>query len=241
MSKGAARQRCMANAKDGTRCGRWVTDGSNPSLCHKHKPNAPAVGIIPPDEAIDEVKILRKLARDANPQVRLRAVDLLLSLKSKDAPVAGTREPGIDLKRLTTSERSRLEQLLIQVRAIREEIWERDPIQRPSWALEPIVPAFTDAPTVAPKPAPSVSQPAAVAESVETKIGEAPSGLPPRLWPEVGLFLQDGVVTHAYGDAHAQAILDGTIPIDEARAQHAAAQRNGEGVKRASLFKGTSK
>ena len=45
MSKG---QRCMANTKSGTRCGRWVTDGELPALCHKHKPNAPAVGVIPP-------------------------------------------------------------------------------------------------------------------------------------------------------------------------------------------------
>jgi hypothetical protein len=239
VSKGAPRQRCMANAKDGTRCGRWVTDGSNPALCHKHRSNAPTVGVIPPDDEIDEVKILKKLARDANPQVRLRAVDLLLSLKSKEPSLSQTRQLGVDIARLTTSERSRLEQLLLEIRAVREEIWERDPIQRPSWAVMPSVPAIEwESQPVTTTPAPMKPQEADV---IDTPSAEASSGLSPLLWPEVGLFTQGGVVTHACGDAHAQAILDGTIPLDEARAAHEAAQRDGKGIKRASLFKGAKK
>jgi hypothetical protein len=194
MSKGAQRQRCMATTKDGSRCGRYVTDGSIPAICHKHRPDAPAVGVIPPDDQIDEVKILKKLARDANPQVRLRAVDLLLSLKAKGATTTDPHEPAVDITRLTPSERSRLEQLLLAIREVREEVWTRDPQQRPSWAPQPIA---------------------------------------RHLWPDVGLFEVKGALTHALGDDHAHAILDGTIPYKVARAQHDAAQTHGAGLLRA--------
>lgn len=220
----------MSMTKSGSRCGRWVTDGSLPALCHKHKPNAPAVGIIPPEEAIDEVKILRKLARDANPQVRLRAVDLLLSLKSKDAPTSASRALGVDVARLTPSERTRLEALVAAVRAVYEEVWKRSPDQRPSWAPEPVDPPWPQQPS-APVTAPvATTAPDAPSVSELPDVEAEPGQLARHLWPSVGIFLQNGKVTHALGDDHAQAILDGRISLDDARQQHADAQRHDTSV-----------
>lgn len=222
MTKG---QRCMANTKSGSRCGRWVTDGLLPALCHKHKPNAPAVGVIPPDDQIDEVKILKKLARDANPQVRLRAVDLLLSLKAK---TTDQHEPAVDIKRLTADERSRLERLLLAIREVREEVWTRDPQQRPSWAPQPVEAPWPQPPSTIQEAAPVITTQPTVDEPPDE-----PFRLARHRWPDVGLFEVKGALTHALGDDYAAKILDGTIPYDAARAQHDAAQQHGNGLLRA--------
>ena len=60
-----------------------MTDGSNPLICHIHA-GRNASPII--SDEIDEIKILKKLARDSNPQIRLRAVDLLLEAKRAESP-----------------------------------------------------------------------------------------------------------------------------------------------------------
>src|SRR5688500_2452990 len=72
--------RCSSVTRDGSQCGRRVADGSNPPVCsvHQGKVTSPIIA-----DEIDEIKILKRLARDTNPQVRLRAVDLLLDLKRK--------------------------------------------------------------------------------------------------------------------------------------------------------------
>lgn len=214
----------MAKTKSGTQCGRWVTDGSMPAICHKHKPNAPAVGVIPPDDAIDPVKILQKLAKDANPQVRLRAVDLLLSLKPSQEVKSCTSEMAVDPKRLTPSERRRFEVVLRQFHAICEEVWTRDPQQRPESMPPPPEPAWDVDMAPPPPPAPAFVEPAAPVEEPEPEPG--PFRLAEHLWPDVGLFKLKGAVTHVLGDAHAQAILDGSIPYDTARQQHADDQRH---------------
>jgi hypothetical protein len=71
--------RCTWTNRDGTQCSRRVRDASSPAQCHIHlgKLNSPVI----PTE-VDEIGILKRLARDPNPQIKLRAVDLLLSLKT---------------------------------------------------------------------------------------------------------------------------------------------------------------
>ena len=124
--------RCVSVCRDGTQCGRRVTDGSNPPVCHIHagRSKSPIIS-----DEVDEVKILKRLARDANPQVRLRAVDLLLSLKEKDRdkPTA-QRQPPFYVDALTDDERTRLGALMQQYKAFQQEVWARDPSQRPDWA-----------------------------------------------------------------------------------------------------------
>ncbi len=62
---------------------------------------------------------------------------------------------------------------------------------------------------------------------------DEPFRLAQHLWPNVGLFEVKGALTHALGDVHAQAILDGTVPYNTARTQHDAAQTHGAGLLRA--------
>jgi hypothetical protein len=76
--------RCVGACKDNTQCGRRVVDGSQPPLCHLHRANPNLSPIIPPSDDVDEMKTLKRLANDRNPQIRLRAVDLLISLRKKD-------------------------------------------------------------------------------------------------------------------------------------------------------------
>ncbi len=83
--------RCSMLCKDGTRCSRRVSDGSNPPVCHVHAAGEPVGGLTEP--VFDEMKILKRLMSDSSPQVRLRAVDLLLSWKHKqrDCPACAAR------------------------------------------------------------------------------------------------------------------------------------------------------
>ena len=77
--------RCVGTCKDGSQCGRRVIDGSHPPLCHLHraKPNLSPI-IPPPDAEVDEIKLLKQLTRSTDPRVKLRAVDLLITLRRKD-------------------------------------------------------------------------------------------------------------------------------------------------------------
>lgn len=76
--------RCVAtNNSDGTRCGRRARPGSNPQLCSMH--DGSVISPVMPDPAwFNEMDILRKLSKDKDPRVRLRACDLLLSRADKE-------------------------------------------------------------------------------------------------------------------------------------------------------------
>jgi hypothetical protein len=76
---------------------------------------------------VDEMKILKRLARDANPQVRLRAVDLLISLRKDEkracercaADAEKSRDLDDELSRTTKEQREQLYSLLAQVKTLR--------------------------------------------------------------------------------------------------------------------------
>ncbi len=86
--------RCSMLCKDDTRCGRRVSDGSNPPVCHVHAAVAAgeALGALT-EPVIDEMKILKRLTSDASPQVRLRAVEFLLNWqhKQRNCPACAAR------------------------------------------------------------------------------------------------------------------------------------------------------
>jgi hypothetical protein len=69
-------QACIALAADGSRCGRYPKPGER--LCSKHQPNAQPVGVIAQQDTDDLAVLLQRLTKDRDPQIRLRAIDLLL-------------------------------------------------------------------------------------------------------------------------------------------------------------------
>ena len=79
--------RCIGRCRDGSQCSRRVMDAENPQapLCHLHRANPNLSPIIPPADAdVDAIKLLKQLTRSTDPRVKLRAVDLLISLQEKD-------------------------------------------------------------------------------------------------------------------------------------------------------------
>ncbi|HXT69385.1 MAG TPA: hypothetical protein VN700_06510 [Vicinamibacterales bacterium] len=119
--------RCTFVNRDNTRCARRVGDASQPPVCHIHKNLANGGTLTTPVE-LDEVEILRKLARDSNPQVRLRAVDLLLSLKretSAHVRSGGALTSADVVRNATPAERERLQSLIKQVASIKATILRR--------------------------------------------------------------------------------------------------------------------
>lgn len=241
--------RCVATCADGSRCAKAARRGSNPALCAFHDGSTQSA-VVMPDDQIDEVKILRKLARDRNPQVRLRAVDLLLSIK-KEQPRDPRSDADAFIKALSSDERSELTELLGQLRAFKERIYAREPELRPDsdtprQTVSIAVPCDSttlgghdhgterqhDQPpgTVAAVPEPPAVEPAAAAVRSDAEVSAAP--LARELWNSVGLFELNGVVTHSLGDDHAAKILRGEIPLEVARDQHQEAERHANGMNR---------
>ena len=199
-------------------------------MCHIHKGGA--TGIIPPSDEIDEVKILKKLARDSDPRVRLRAVDLLLEQKRRgdeaSSPVE-SREAVLHafLKALTDEERARLIEILGTLRAFKETVYERRPDLRPHPVAEIIVPEPVESREAvlheeAPPPVEAPQSSPAEQSSTEPE----PYVLPRERYADVGLCEVNGTVTHPLGDDHAQRILSGEIPYDDARDQQQDAMRS---------------
>jgi hypothetical protein len=119
--------------------------------------------------------------------------------------------------------------LVGQLRDLYEEVWTRDPGQRPEWAppvpqIELIDPPDAQATMPRPTRTPELEQIDAPDES-STPAREL---LARQLWDDVGLFEARGVVTHGLGDEHAQKILTGEIAFEDARVAHEAARHRAE-------------
>jgi hypothetical protein len=131
--------RCSGVTSDGTQCGRRVADGSNPPLCHIHAAIARGQSHSPlmdSGDEIDEVKILKRLARSKDDRVKLRAVDLLLEVKRRrlEAPAPAGPNYYPFVKALTTEERALVSELTMRFRALKEAVYERCPELAPaSW------------------------------------------------------------------------------------------------------------
>lgn len=126
--------RCSAATKDGTQCGRRVKDDSIPPLCHIHLAQQQGRSVSPLTEPaeIDEEAILKKLMRDPDPAIRLRAVGAWLDYKAKKRDAAQRPDDWRPFfKALTDDERARMLELLQAVEDFKETIYARDPTLRP--------------------------------------------------------------------------------------------------------------
>jgi hypothetical protein len=149
--------RCIKTTRDGSRCGRMAPADTQICAVHTGVARSP---VIPPDGEIDEIAILKKLAKDTNPQVRLRAVDLLLSLKSKASSEArdDRQRTPFAVSELTDDERTTLSALVTSARAFKHAVLVR--LGRADVLPDPVAEPPTAAPSE--EPAPSVEEPQTV-------------------------------------------------------------------------------
>jgi hypothetical protein len=114
--------RCIGRCRDGSQCSRRVVNAANPQapLCHLHDGRDPVSPIIPPPDEVDEMKILKRLARSSDQRISLRAVDLLLTLQQKEdkkddqCPRCATRRESADVYRRFTDEQMEESRALFQ-------------------------------------------------------------------------------------------------------------------------------
>jgi hypothetical protein len=164
MSRKRISQVCMATARDGRRCGRYTKNGA--PMCSAHDPARKAVGIVSQQATDDLPTLLRRLTKDSDPAIRLRAITSLLDRQNAGCPVckAGeTRAAKMQtfVAALTEVEKARASQLTSAWKDFCTEVYERDDSLRPEhWTATIITPAFVyTSPVVpdtpdAPAPAP---------------------------------------------------------------------------------------
>lgn len=117
------RQRCIANAKDGTRCGRTARPGT--MLCNMHD-GSTVTPVMQPVRRTP-LEIIEKLMTDPDPAIRLRAANAYLDHRS--AAPANDWDPF--LKALTDEERARMHELLQAFEDYMQELCARRPDLRP--------------------------------------------------------------------------------------------------------------
>lgn len=157
---------CTHACRDGQPCGRKVTDGSQPPVCHIHRAKAEGRSnspLSPTPDDVDPIRILKRLARSSNESTSLKAVDLLLDLeKTKKAEVKG---PNYDafLAVLTDDERTTIRSLHDQLQALRETVYTRCPDLRPASRVPaapvPMEPATSDEDASTPPRVPTLAPP----------------------------------------------------------------------------------
>ena len=240
--------RCVCPTRDGSPCGRRVGDGSIPPVCHIHRLQAEGKGNSPiiPSVSDEPEAILKRLMKDPDPAIRLRAVTSFLDRVDKkifQCEVCLRNEHASQsrlafIEALTPGEFVEYGEILdrfkADARAFRERIYARLPELRPDNEPAPPTPeetaqavqqhrqhVTTEIKRNAPPPPEEPPEP-------EEPAAERPAPLARGLWPQVGLFEEDGVVTHTFGNEHAQQILTGEINFEVARDQHRRAQEQAE-------------
>ena len=159
--------RCIAKCRDGSPCGRMAPADTQICSVHSETLKSP---IIPSE--VDELVILKKLARSSNEQIKLRAVDLLLSLRAKTTPLPATPSQAGFLADCTPEERAELIALIDRFKAIREQVYTRRPELRPEGSAPPVT--VIPAPYQPPDPAlpdPTESNPEPEMVTVYTSTG----------------------------------------------------------------------
>lgn len=237
--------RCAAVTRDGSPCGRRVKDGSQPPLCHLHKPGATVPNTFQPAER-SPLEIIQKLMNDSDPSIRLRAVDMYQKYEEKKGcATCAARESesqnNDDLfGRATPAQLVEFGALVAECKATyakfnalrnlvrAQPLRDFDPETPPPHVIErwreedgteqQHAKSTRTAREVSAAPREHAADSAAEADNPEP---EAVATLSRDLWDSVGLFEQNDVVTHAYGDEHAAKVLSGEIPLEQAQAEQA--------------------
>ena len=118
-------QRCTANDRKGSRCGKWCAPGE--VVCAMHQPNRPPTPIEPDSD--DVVDLIRRLTRDKDSSIRLRAAEALIRMKERqsDCAVCAANRDRLHASedfyaRMTDEQRRGLDELNKEVAAILAEL-----------------------------------------------------------------------------------------------------------------------
>jgi hypothetical protein len=125
------RIRCACVAADGQQCGRTVTDGSQPPICHIHrnKANGTLAGIAQPKTRTPK-EIIEKLLTDSDPSVRLRAVEMWQKhFEHKEQSDNGQYHELLRL--MIEDERDHLKACLDTIADLKEQVYDRNPDLEP--------------------------------------------------------------------------------------------------------------
>lgn len=137
--------KCSGVKSDGTQCSRKVTDGSQPPTCHLHRPNAVLTGVAAASDTDDLQVLLRRLTKDHDKAIRLRAIEAILKWEERQSTACAACTARSKEERQTTAlidglsdeERTSLLAALATLRAVRETIYTRRPELRPAWSQPP--------------------------------------------------------------------------------------------------------
>jgi len=221
-------QRCRANVASGGRCSRYCAAGS--TLCSKHSPDAKPTGVIAAQDTDDVVVLLRRMTKDREPSIRLRAIEAILKWEERNVQACATCAANAKLTNdsrrfieyASDAQRERLGVVLAEFYALRADV--QGYIDRGGTPNVPAEPT-PDAPT------PDAPMPDAPMADTETPDAPAAprTSIPPPLTDEererAGLVVINGRLTHAKGDEHAEKILSREIPTEQAAHEHAEASR----------------
>ncbi len=210
----AKNPRCQAFDKKGLQCGRTTADPSG--FCHIHLKKAGQQTQF--QSAIDDPReILQRLMHSADEGIRLRAAEKYLDRLDKEfagcARCATQNERLVPqqeaLKRMIPAQLEELREMMARVKellalTLRQPIYE-PPIERPIVASR-VSGDSAIAPQFVPVERPTIEEPSEPVVPL----------LPRAQWPAAGLYLHNGVVSHALGDEHAAQILEGVIPYEQA-------------------------
>ena len=147
---------CSCACAEGSPCGRRVTDGSQPPVCHIHRAqlNNGSVGVPfqpKPVVKLTPLEVVTKLMDDPDSSVRLRACDLLMKFDATCTVCVARARKQADIDalvdRASDEDRDALRDLMRQVAAVKLRIRngparvdEPDPVVAPP---SPVVPAPT--------------------------------------------------------------------------------------------------
>jgi hypothetical protein len=131
VNRGRHSVRCSCVCADGSPCGRRVTDGSQPPICHVHRAVAAGTphngGTVNKRRSMTPEQVLEDLLRSKDDSVRLRAADVFLKRQEREmacprcAAAAERDEHNRSaIHRLTYEQRGQLRELIQTVRSILE-------------------------------------------------------------------------------------------------------------------------
>lgn len=230
-------QQCTALIKDGSRCSRFCAPGM--LVCARHEPNAKLIGVAAQHDTDDTRALLKRLTRDRDPAIRLRAVTELLKVEEREASgscptCSANAERGRDadyiLARALDTQKAELLSLLRQVKNLKCII-----------AAQPVRPVDSDGnPLIELAPPtdhrkPFEPAPPLVREPAKPRAVEPPPVphvvIPREDYDDLGLVEVRGVLTSTLGDEYVEDLRSGRISLADAKAQRARAVKHFSGAR----------